>query len=103
MGAHWEPIGEAKWCNEPPNLEKGASLVPEGVPRAPQSPPGPPKALPEVDLGVILERFGRYLGLIWEAFSLNFSMLAQPGRFFVHQEMATLLQQSRTMVPWPQA
>ena len=41
---HWEPIGGAKWCNEPPNLEKGASLVPEGVPRGPQSPPGPPKA-----------------------------------------------------------
>ena len=74
-GAHWGPIGGAKWCNEPPNLEKGASLVPKGVPRAPQSPPGPLEASPEVDFGVILERFWRYFGSIWGGFSLHFSML----------------------------
>ena len=73
LGANW---GGAKWCNEPPNLEKGASLVPEGVPRGPRSPPpGPPKAPPEVDFGVILDE-------IWEVFwvdlgriSLHFSTL----------------------------
>ena len=65
-GAHWGPIGGANWCNEPPNLEKGASLVPKGVPRAPQSPPGPLEASPEVDFGVIWERFWRYVGLLWE-------------------------------------
>ena len=66
-----EPIGEAKRCNEPPDLDKGASLVPEGVPRGPQSLPGPPKAPQRW----MLERFGRYFGLIWEGFLLQFSML----------------------------
>ena len=45
FSSHWgtllEPIVKAKWCNEPPHLEKKASLVPEGVPRGPQSSPGP--------------------------------------------------------------
>ena len=70
-----EPIGEAKWCNEPPDLEKGASLAPEGVPRGLQSSPGPPKASPEVDFGVILERFWKYVGLIWGGFSLHVLLL----------------------------
>ena len=53
-GAHLEPIGEAKWCNEPPDLDKGASLVPEGVPRGPGAPQDPRKPPPpEVDFGVI--------------------------------------------------
>ena len=67
-GAHWGPIGGAKWCNEPPDLEKGASLVPKGVPRAFKSPPGPPKASPEVDFGVILEVFWLDLGRIFFTF-----------------------------------
>ena len=70
-----EPIGGANWCNGPPNLKKGAFLVPAGVPRGPQSPPGPPKASPEMDFGVIWKRFGRYFGLIWEGCSLRFSMM----------------------------
>ena len=46
-----EPIVEVIWCNVPPNLRRGAALVPEGVPRDPQGVPRGPQGSQGVPKG----------------------------------------------------